>query len=936
MNLTINGRQVTVDDSFRDLPREEQEATVEHISDSMPATAPSGVIAGAVHGLMEPVQGYAETLKRFAGVTSGRAPEKDYVPANVTNGSWNPANWNVDQIPQKIAELAPSAIPDVATGVVGAKIGKKIGGAKGALIGGLIGSMLSGTARTAGDTAKDVTVARTGDVNAPSSTDDLIRGGSTATAASAATALLPTRLIPGLSPLRTVGTEGVVDAAKRLVGTSVLGGAGAVGGNAITQAGVTGNVDPSQFPEAAVGGAATGATLGSFRAMGDAARAVNLREFGGDNLDASKNYATRLDTAGQGRLGKATRDQVAQETVKSDLKNELGDAAAAVRKAKPNLSPDADNALQRAQSDRPLSAADIKLIDRETAGTPDGANAAFLARTMRMAQLNQERGSYSAKGWAGGLSGSMDSNLRFLLNPTRAIGGALGTAAGMHIMGLGNPKIALGIGAGYLGARALDKVAGTRSPAKSFAEHFADHQAQLRMPQTPQPQAPAPTAPPPQAAPWGPRPPMSGPTGPTVSPPAAPMGVPNAPWGPRPLATTSVPPVAAPAAPAPITPGTLPWQKPNVAELPNISPTALTMLKSQLDKGLPAPAAPAAPITPGTAPWQKPTVTELPNFSPMALSALNARMVENASAPARQAQAETEAAKAAQAQARDAQKQKTQTERAQAKADQAQARAEKAAAAVAQAKDKEAAKAEVVKAKAAAAQAKEAAKLEQAKVKAAAAMLRQATVKSAPAKTISKSNGKVDAAPEEAPAKFEPFFEEQLYPKGITAKEYADREAEAYGGSSPGYKAKAERSAQARINATDDLNEQFPKYKPTFDNTLRQLHKIGPNPTEIKAAVDHFASHVPDDVAAAMREAYTGAPPAPKASEAPMKTASAAAAKKSDVKRSTAPKKKGPPLGVYMDGDGWTIMNEDTRERTGHYRTSDEAHAAKRRMQGKK
>jgi uncharacterized protein YoaH (UPF0181 family) len=31
MNLTINGRQVTVDDSFRNLSREEQDATVERL-----------------------------------------------------------------------------------------------------------------------------------------------------------------------------------------------------------------------------------------------------------------------------------------------------------------------------------------------------------------------------------------------------------------------------------------------------------------------------------------------------------------------------------------------------------------------------------------------------------------------------------------------------------------------------------------------------------------------------------------------------------------------------------------------------------------------------------------------------------------------------------------------------------------------------------------
>jgi hypothetical protein len=82
MNLTINGRQVTVDDSFRDLPREDQEAAVEHIADSMPKKEASGVAAGAIHGALEPIHGAAETLKRFAGVGPGRQDyDPNYVPA---------------------------------------------------------------------------------------------------------------------------------------------------------------------------------------------------------------------------------------------------------------------------------------------------------------------------------------------------------------------------------------------------------------------------------------------------------------------------------------------------------------------------------------------------------------------------------------------------------------------------------------------------------------------------------------------------------------------------------------------------------------------------------------------------------------------------------------------------------------------------------------
>jgi hypothetical protein len=97
-------------------------------------------------------------------------------------------------------------------------------------------------------------------------------------------------------------------------------------------------------------------------------------------MDATKNYATRLKTAGDGELGNtiggAKNDYVAHETVKTDLKNELRDAAN-VRRDIP-LGPDADNALQRAQNGEHLTPRDISLIDRSTAAAPDGANAAFL------------------------------------------------------------------------------------------------------------------------------------------------------------------------------------------------------------------------------------------------------------------------------------------------------------------------------------------------------------------------------------------------------------------------------------------------------------------------------------------------------------------------------------------------------------------------------
>jgi hypothetical protein len=827
MNLTINGRQVTVDDSFRDLPREDQEAAVEHIADSMPKKEASGVAAGAIHGAMEPIHGAAETLKRFAGVGPGRQDyDPNYVPADVTHGSWNPANWSLSQLPQKVAEMAPSMVPDVAAGAVGAKAGKSIAGVKGAALGALLGSTLSGWARTAGDTVKEATAARTGDANTESNTADLVRGGATAGAASLAGSLLPTRFVPGVNGVTkdVVGASGALDAVKKYLATSALGGVGAVGSNAATQAGLTVGtdkgltVDPSQFPEAAVGGAATGAVLAAPKLAGDAVRAGTLAKFGGENLLPTKNVATRLEAASE-KLGNAKSDEAALKTVMSDLTNELGDAANKVRK-QIHLSPEADNALVRAQRGDKITPDEVQLIKQETAAAPDGANAAFLAHSIHAANLMAERGGHSNRGWAGGISGVMDKNLGFLLNPARLAGGAAATMLGMHLLGTSNPLFGGALAGTYVGSRLIDSAAGMRSPAKTFAEHFADHSAQLRLPTTPQ--APvAPPAPPPQAAPWGPRPPMSGPTGPTVSPPAPPPGVPAGPWGPRPLATTSVPPVAAPLPPAPAAP------PPPAA--PQINPMALAMLKQKLKAGLPPEPAPAPPAPAPAAPQ--------PSFNPMALQMLKQKLKEGLPAEPQPAPAPAPAAPqpSFNPMALQMLKQKLK-EGLPAEPQPAPAPAAPVtpspvappAPSIALPNDISrnskllmAGMAKVAKMKAdATAGTGEPASLSSAAApnpgapKTMADILRNVTSDVQAPKKIKKSNGKVEEEAAAPVSDYEPLHEEHLYPKDITPEAYAVREAAEYGARSPSYLRKAEASARARIDAETALIEQFPSSYP--------------------------------------------------------------------------------------------------------------------------
>ena len=800
----------------------------------------SGVIAGVAHGLAEPVEGLKETAKRFAGVGPGRKEDPNYVPANVTNGSWNPANWNVSQIPQKVAEMAP----DVGAGALAATAGKALarGGVKGKLLGAMIGAGLYGTARSAGDTAKEVTVARTGDENAPSSTADLVRGGLTAAASSVPDAVLPTRFVPGLSKAVGPGAAGVGQAALRQLNTTALGGAGAVASDAIQQVGTTVGtdkgltIDPSRFPEAAVGGAATGAVMGAPKAAADTIRATSLREHGGANLEATKNYATRLNEEGQGKLGDKLSgaghfDQTAHDNTVFGIQRELSDAGRNVRK-QISLSPEADNILAKAESNKKLHANEINLLDRELAGAPDGANAAYLARTMRMSQLAAERGQNGGKaGWTGGISGVADANIGYMLNPMRAATGAVMSGFGANLLGAGSPMFA-GTALGLYGAaRLIDGAAGTRSPAKTFAEHFADSSAKLRLPTSQPPAAPAA---PPTASPWGPRPPMSGPTGPAVAPPGAPTTPqgPQGPWGPRPgLGINPTGPVAGsrqgPPAPPPAP----------AAPQPSINPMALMMLKQKLKAGLP-PAPPEPTPEAPKAPWATPRVREewkTPNVSDPVMPALDSLVKPTPTEVPNDALVK---AKRLMAGLKNVQKLK-----ANALAPTGEPASLGAAAAPVTA--------------------------DVTAPKTMADVLRNAELRASLApkpKTIKKVAGKIQEEAPKAPeppkaAAYEPFDPEgdprERYPRGLSARAYGEAEAARKGKSdNERYIGNATKTAADWIRTTNLLSSKYKGYRPSFESTLHHLINIGSNVETRRAAIEHFASHVPPDIAAEMRERY--------------------------------------------------------------------------------
>ncbi|WP_368508086.1 hypothetical protein [Bradyrhizobium lupini] len=554
---------------------------------------PSGVAAGFAHGAEEMGRGIQQTAKVYGGIGTGPdAPsDPDYVPAEVING-WNPLKWNYGQLPQKIAEVAPSLAETAASSMAGAKVGG-MAGIRGRILGGLAGAAAPYVLNNAGNDAKANAVRRTGDANAEPETTDKVRAGVTDTAAGLVQGIGPMRFIPGGAVTKAVGTAGLKEAAKKYittVGDNALGGAAGdlaqqIGNTIGTDKGT--QVDLGHTADAAIGNAGAAAIMGAPRALANTHTAISQRGFGGENADATSAYFNRLaQNAGAEGLGKNSKaDFDAHENTVANLKKEL-------KAVDPSgMDQDTANTLSLASGDKPLTLDHVKQIEKAD------PQAGFLARQLYVAQQAEGFGSYDrASGrWAGGLSGMADKHVVQTLKRHAAVSGLAGLA-GVTLHGSYALPTLGGAAGVYLGSRALDNLTGMRSPAKGLAEKFVDQNVPTRLAPPPEP-----AAPPPQDLTQGP-------------------------WGPKPQSPQSVPQVAPPAAP------TQPWQKPQVNELWNgPSPIQLSMLKQKLKAGLPeeAPPAPAPePVTPGTAEWKAPQVTELPQFNNMALKMLGQKLKE--------------------------------------------------------------------------------------------------------------------------------------------------------------------------------------------------------------------------------------------------------------------------------------------------------------------
>jgi hypothetical protein len=558
------------------------------------------IASGVKHGVSEMVRGTQSSRKNILGHDVNDDPvDPDYKPANVTNGSWNPLKWSPRQFPKLLAEQAPIA----ATSAVGAAVGDLLG-PFGAVAGGVAPLFIS----SAGDNVKARAVARSGDQNAVPTDEDKAIGIGTTLAAAVPASIMHT---PGLGNAVGAGLNGVGKVATNLLTRAGVGAGGGVAQNAITQAGTKIGTDqafdPSALPEAAVGGAAS-VTPHLLPAVAAGNRALRMGKYNADT-EAATNVATRLKNTDLD-LNNIHEAAQAHGKVKSDIHNELKGALSRVE-AQKSLAPEEANVLAAFRRGDKITPKDMEVLGNATANTPDGANAHFLARALKTTQQLEGEGSFNRDtGWQGSATGGMKNVVRGVFNPWH-IGG---TMAGLGALAFGMPHVSGTVGLGMMGglagglggARLLDSVTGGSRPAANFAKTFADHNAQLRVGITPPPVPPAqpPPLPQPTNTPWGPRPPMSGPTGPQVAPPSLPQPLPQ---------------------------GTLPWKPPQVTQLPQFNPMQLAALKKQIAEttaqaNMPEPAAPS------------PAPPAKPDISPIALAMLHkqlkAGLPEEPAAPA--------------------------------------------------------------------------------------------------------------------------------------------------------------------------------------------------------------------------------------------------------------------------------------------------------------
>lgn len=453
---------------------------------------PSGAIAGLQQGVFDLIKGDSQTSQYALG-TSGSAQgvadaiaPKNYKPAEILgrDSHWyDPTSYNWNQVPQKLAEMAPGVAQDLAVGRTAAKLSPAVGLAAG------LGSFAY---RTFGPEAKAAAYARTNDPDATPNSDDKTRAAAVTAAQALPQAIGLGRFIPGM----TAPAKGIGDAIGKYATTVGLEGAAGAGANALGQAaqtvGTPGGlkVDPNQVAEAGVSQGIGGAALAGARVPVAAIDAAKYHAFSGALQEASANFANRVSDAAGGRnLGNTSVGYDAVNKAASAVKSELGTAAKGITTTLPT---DALNILDNAQKGKLPTVKDYSTLSDALQNDPAGPAVINLVREAHAAELVKGSGNYGDGKFTGGIGPAL-AKVTGLSghNTARSMLAALAVEhMGTHMFAASPAVVGVGL-AGLAAARGISAVTGSHSPAQRFVNKFGDDTGVSRAAPIPAPASPA-------------------------------------------------------------------------------------------------------------------------------------------------------------------------------------------------------------------------------------------------------------------------------------------------------------------------------------------------------------------------------------------------------------------------------------------------------------
>lgn len=476
---TPNGKQLDIE---ADTPEAAQSGAEQWYAQNVTSKTNTSVTGALSQGASDLVSGVGKTVKEYIAPDTGKSIQDagkniaDPKYKSATEGFSNPEDGKENHVLGRDWSKLPRALVEQAPQMAGPLIAslalRKFGP---------LASMVGGSAafglQTAGNEAQKSATARTGDANAePDATDKLKGAGSTA--AQAALNQIGISKIINPARIAATGATGALQAGGNVAKAAIAEGATNAAQDAVSQAvsktGTNEKFDPNSVIDSGIFGAAGGATFAAPRGAKDAATAVRFRDadHGADTALAANRINSKVDKSAD--LEKPETAYKAVTSAVSDVRNELSNSARELR----NVSPEASNAIKRAQSGEALNADDLAAIDRE-----GNATVSSLARQATALRKLTDTGSFdtSSERFAGGVG----EKVRRLASNHKLT--AIGATALPHIASNGFSGMdtlmsaipgmmeagAVGFGA-YKGLKSIEKAFGVQSPARTFTEKFSN------------------------------------------------------------------------------------------------------------------------------------------------------------------------------------------------------------------------------------------------------------------------------------------------------------------------------------------------------------------------------------------------------------------------------------------------------------------------------